>query len=136
MANKIQPQNPEQSFTPQIRRARIEIVDIYEVSEYELDLLERGSPDSIYLNFAIFLLSVALSFTVALLTTTAMSTEVFVIFIVSTLIGYIGGAFLLILWRRNRSSVSHCIKAVRKRLQSEGRVAPLTCVEENRDTCV
>jgi hypothetical protein len=42
---------------PAIRRARIDSLDIYEVSEYELALLERGSPDCLFLNFAIFLLT-------------------------------------------------------------------------------
>lgn len=56
-------------FLPAVRRARIERLDIYEISETELQILERGSPDSILLNFAIFLVSIAVSFLVALLTT-------------------------------------------------------------------
>ncbi len=56
-------------FLPAVRRARIGRLNIYEVSDSELQLLERGSPESLYLNFAIFLLSAALSFLTALFTT-------------------------------------------------------------------
>ena len=41
-------------FQPEIRRARFDRLTIYEVSESELEVLARGSPDSIYLNFAVF----------------------------------------------------------------------------------
>jgi hypothetical protein len=133
MADGVEPQGTEQSFSPQIRRARIQIVDIYEVFESELEFLEKGSPDSIYLNFAIFLLSVALSLTVALLTTTTVSLVVFVIFIVCTIVGYVGGALLLILWRRSRNSVSDCIRTIRKRLLSEGTASSLLNTEENKE---
>src|SRR6266545_4261098 len=40
----------------EVRRGAFAQLTIYEVAEYELEILEHGSPDSIYLNFAIFLL--------------------------------------------------------------------------------
>ncbi len=49
-------------FLPAIRRARIDNLTIYEISDAELNILERGSPDSIYLNVAIALISSAISF--------------------------------------------------------------------------
>lgn len=126
MPNREQPEQSEQVFSPVlIRRARLDRLTIYDVSESELEILERGSPNSIYLNFAIFLLSIAVSLTVALLTTTTTSTSIFIIFIVCTVVGYVGGILLLILWRRNRSSVSDCIAIIRKRLPPEGDAAPL-----------
>ena len=135
MSNITQPHDPEQSLMPVIRRARFDRLTLYDVTESELDILEKGSPDSTYLNFAIFLLSVALSFTITLITTTTVSTAVFIIFVVVTVVGYIGGFLLLILWRRNRSSVSDCIKVIRKRLPAEGiqeRIPPIGDHEESR----
>ena len=66
----MNPHPPQVSdLLPAIRRARIDRLNIYEISETELQMLERGSPESLFLNFAIFLLSSASSLLVALLTT-------------------------------------------------------------------
>jgi hypothetical protein len=132
MSNPTQPQSLEQDFGPEIRRARFDKLTIYEVAESELVILEKGSPDSIYLNFAIFLLSMALSFTIALFTTTTLSTAILIFLIVCVVVGCIGGFFLLILWYRNRSSVSDCIETIRRRLPPEGMPEPLTKIEENK----
>ena len=107
-------------FLPAVRRARFDQLTIYEISESELDTLEKGSPDSLFLNFAIFLLSTATSFTVALLTTQVTSQATFVVLVALTVVGYIGGVFLLLLWLRDRSPVSKCARAIRDRLPHEG----------------
>ena len=112
-------------WLPEVRRARLDSLTIYEVSDSELDILERGSPDSLYLNFAIFLLSSALALTIALITTTASSFIVSTVFIVFTVVGYLGGLFLSLLWWRSRSSVSRCAKAIRNRLPPQGTAQPL-----------
>ena len=103
-------------FLPAVRRARFDKLTIFEVSEAELDILEKGSPDSIYLNFAIFLLSMAVSFIVALFTTEVKSMAIFVVFVLLAIVGCLGGFFLLIMWLRDRSSVSKCAKTIRSRL--------------------
>ncbi len=51
--------NQPTELQPIIRRARLEQVIIYEVSESELELLAHGFANSTYLNFAIGLLSAA-----------------------------------------------------------------------------
>jgi hypothetical protein len=132
MSNPTEPQNLEQGFGPEIRRARFDKLTIYEVAESELVILEKGSPDSVYLNFAIFLLSMALSFTIALFATTTASTVILIFLIVCAVVGFLGGFFLLILWYRNRSSVSDCIKTIRGRLPPEGVPEPLAKIEENK----
>lgn len=124
MTDKIQSHNTDQPFLPEIRRGRFAQLTIFEVSDSELDFLEKGSPDSIYLNFAVFLLSVAISFTISLLTTTIAPITTFIIFVICTIIGYIGGVVLLVVWLKTRSSVSDCIKTIRKRLPPEGEVQP------------
>jgi hypothetical protein len=102
-----------------IRRGSFGELTIHEVADYELERLAHGSPDSLYLNFAIFLLSMSVSFFVALLTG-ALSSRVFTIFVVITTIGFLMGVFLLIIWLKKRSSVSDLVDEIRSRLPAEG----------------
>ncbi len=107
-------------FLPAIRRARIDSLNIYEISESELQLLERGSPDSLFLNFAIFLLSSAVSLLVALLTATIESNRTFAVFVIFTVIGFIAGLFLLLLWMRNRQATAMVFTQIRQRMPPVG----------------
>src|SRR5712691_10613696 len=112
-----QPRGSE--FPPAIRRARIDRLNIYEVTDSELQLIERGSPESLFLNFAIFLLSSAVSLLVALLTTKIEETRVFIIFVAVTIIGFVGGALLLALWGWHRRSRSTIFDQIRRRMPPE-----------------
>jgi uncharacterized membrane protein YqjE len=108
----------EKSF--QVRRGRVGSVEIYEVKENELDILEKGSPAGLYLNFAIFLLSIAFSALVALFTTATLKYAfVQTVFIVVVVVGFLGGIFLLFLWRRERKDVKDIIKIIRDRIPPE-----------------
>lgn len=120
MSNQYNSLSSNQTFLPEIRRARFERLTIFEISESELEVLEKGSPDSIYLNVAIALLSSAISLTAVLFTATIANTAIFIIFVICTVVGYVIGIILLLLWRRSRSSVLECIKVIRKRLPPEG----------------
>jgi hypothetical protein len=107
-------------FLPAVRRARIERLDIYEISEAELQLLERGSPESILLNFAVFLISIAASFLIALLTTEIQSLRMFNVFVIVTVVGFVAGIILLALWARYRRSTSALLRQIRQRMPPEG----------------
>ncbi len=113
-------QEHEPEFLPAVRRARIERLDIYEISETELQILERGSPESVLLNFAIFLISIAGSFLVALLTTEIRSARIFAVFVIVTTIGLIIGAVLLALWAWYRRSTTTMFDQIRRRMPPEG----------------
>ncbi len=104
---------------PEIRRGVYAKLTIYEVEESELETLAQGSPDSIYLSFSIFLLSVASSFLISLLTT-EIKGNIFTIFILITVVGYIIGFFLLIIWKKKKKSVPSLINKIKKRLPPEG----------------
>jgi len=108
------------NLTPKIKRICIGQLTIYEVSESELKTLEEGSPNSIYLNFSIFLLSVAISFLIALLTTTIKSQYVFIVFVLVTIIGFLFGIFLIIIWFKNHKSISNIINTIKNRKYPEG----------------
>jgi hypothetical protein len=72
------------------------------------------------LNFAIFLLSVAPSFVVSLLTTKIESDRVFYIFVVVAAVAAVLGAFFLVAWRRNRQSIASVVAAIRNRMPPLG----------------
>ena len=99
-----------------IRRARCDSLCIYEITESEIELLERGSPNSIYLNFSIFLFSIAIPFIVTLLTINIDSIELFLIFLTIAILGILIGSFLLIFWFRARNSLKGVIKKIKDRL--------------------
>jgi hypothetical protein len=120
-------QDDPQKFLPAVRRARIERLDIYEISETELQILERGSPDSILLNFAILLVSIAVSFLVALLSTEIQSSRTFAVFVIVTVVGFITGAVLLALWTWYRRSTTTIFDQIRRRMPPEG--VPTTDIE-------
>lgn len=80
---------------PAIRRVRIQQLTIYEISEEELKALEAGSPVSLHLNFAVFLLSVAVSFAIALATTTFTNDRAFLTFVLVFIVASVIGLFLL-----------------------------------------
>ena len=114
------PNDDPAPLVPAIRRARLDKLSIFEVSESELETLERGSPDSLFLNLAIFVLSVAISFSTALGTTTITSDRVFNVFVIVTVIGYIAGVTFGLLWWRSHKSVKSVAKKIRNRLPPEG----------------
>jgi hypothetical protein len=110
----------DQTLGPAIRRARLDQLLIYEISESELENLERGSPDSLRLNFAIFLLGTAISFTTTLATTQIDSIKVWTAFFCLTAMGFALGTFLLCTWFFSRRNVSSIFKTIRSRLPPDG----------------
>jgi uncharacterized membrane protein len=103
-----------------IRRGRVDSVDLYEIKENELDLLEKGSPAGLYLNFAIFLLTIAFSSLSVLCTVTTFINDLMqTVFVVVTVVGFLLGVLLLILWYRGREDVIKVIKNIRNRIPPE-----------------
>lgn len=105
----------------EIRRGRVDSLSIFEITEAELDTLAKGSPGSIYLNFGIFLLSVGASFLATLLTVEIASLFKFAVFVVLATVGLVGGAFLLLLWRRLRHEVEDVVRKIRDRVDGPTR---------------
>ena len=104
-----------------IYRGRVGSVILYEVKENELDILERGGQSDIYLNFAIFLFSVAVTAISTLFTASFSNLTTQIIFICVTIIGFVLGLLLLILWFRSRKPVKSVIAAIK------GRVPEASC---------
>ena len=97
-------------------------VNLYEVKENELDLLENGSPGGIYLNFAIFLLSVAFAAIASICTSTFKSPKIEMIFMIVSVVGLLGGIFLLLLWWRTHRSLSDVVRRIRDRIPPDQEV--------------
>jgi hypothetical protein len=106
-----------------IRRGRVEYVDLYEVKDTELELFEKGSPADLQLNFAVFLLSIAFSAIVALVTATFAYPTVHTTFVVVAVVGVLMGIYLMIAWWRNRTPIRRLCKVIRQRIKETTSIA-------------
>lgn len=113
-----------------ILRGAVDSLSLYEITDYELDLLEQGSPSSTLLNFGIAFGSVGFSFLIALLTVKPASIYVFSLFAIFAIVGLLASAVLLELWRRTRSTVTDVCVKIRARVPT----APVT--EEPKEPAV
>lgn len=103
---------------PRIRRGRVDSFALFEVTEQELDILERGSPSALQLNFSIALLSVAASFLITLFTQ-ELTGKTYDVFVMVAVVGFVVGVYLMLTWARHRASVSETIKRIRGRLPGD-----------------
>lgn len=103
----------------QVTRARLGSITLYDVTEEELEIIERGSPSSNYLNFSIALLSFAGSFCITLFTTKIEDIRTFTVFVVITVVSAIVGFFLLFMWWRTNRSSKDVFKRIRSRKNTE-----------------
>ena len=104
--------------SPTIRHAKVDSLIIYEVTESELESLEKGSPNSSYLNLSIAFLALSFSFLASVLTTKIESDRIFTIFIVIIFLGFFIGISFLIVWFKANSSVVSVSKKIKDRLKS------------------
>ena len=103
----------EGSVQLRIVRGPVDSLSLFEITDYELEVLEEGAPSSTFLNFAILFASVGLSFLTTLLTVTIASIQVFTIFVVLTVGGLGASCVLFVLWRRTRSRTTDLCKKIR-----------------------
>ena len=100
---------------PKIRRGKVDSLTLYEITDNELIVLERGSPSSTYLNFSIFFISVGISFLISLLTAD-VSDRVFIVFCLLTGGGLSIGVVLSAIWWRMGSEMSEVCQKIRGRI--------------------
>jgi uncharacterized membrane-anchored protein len=111
--------SPAPTETTVVRRARVESIILYEVKENELELLANGSPSGLFLNFSIFLLSLAFT-SVATLLTAIFENEISrTLFMIFSVTGFFGGFFLLIMWYRSNQSIAEVVRNIRSRIPPE-----------------
>ncbi|MBW3595971.1 MAG: hypothetical protein KY475_01700 [Planctomycetes bacterium] len=105
---------------PAIHRVRLETLTIFEITEAELESLERGSPESLYLNLAVSVVSIAVSFSIALATTHIESIKTYCFFVIVTVVGYLAAITFSLLWWQSRRSLTKVAQEIRKRRAPEG----------------
>lgn len=110
----------ESDFLPEIRVGKIGVLKVHQVSDEELERLAQGSGQSLFLNFGIGVLSVAVSFLIAVLTTQITSNRAFTVFVIITVVGFLAGTVLLILWWCTRQPISRLVQEIRDRMPPEG----------------
>ena len=105
----------------EVRRKKIDAVIIYDVTEAELTLLEKGSETSVWLNFLIGSISIAVSFLVSLLNVDLGNTISItqIVFICVTIIMFIAAVVCFVFWRRGQGQHKVTIKAIRERTLQE-----------------
>lgn len=107
---------------PNVKRAKYDSLTLFEVSEEELNIIEKGSPSSLYLTFGIALLSICISFLSVLLTvkfTVSDSTDLikFIIFLLLCICCGLIGTILMIIWYRSSSDSKEIIQKIRCRMK-------------------
>lgn len=100
---------------PRIVRGRVDSVSLFEITEHELQVLEEGLPGSTYLTLAVFFLSVASSFLIALLTAPPESTRTFIVFVAIVTVGCAVGGVLGVLWYKTRKRVRRVLEKIKDR---------------------
>jgi len=115
----------EQKETIGIVRGKLDSLKIYEVSEKELDIIEKGSNDSIFLNFGIFFLSISISFFIVLLTVDFFYDDKddllikFIVFLCIAILTLIGAIICLVAWWRNKDDFKIIISDIKNRMEQE-----------------
>lgn len=118
---------------PRIVRGRVGSLSLYEITDYELDVLATGSPNSVYFNFAVFFLSVGLSFLTTLLSATFSSERRFTVFLVIAALGIAIGLVLLVVWARTRSRVDDVITRIKERVPPPSPMGAASEAESSED---
>jgi len=110
--------NPKEneSDTIKVRRARVDSITVYDVTEHELEQLEKGGGGGIYLNLCLSLLSIAISFLIAVITTKIESDRQFSTFVIILTVGFLGSVVLGILWWRCRETVAAVVLSIKRRM--------------------
>src|SRR5437773_6268200 len=103
-------------MTPVIRFAPLGELKVYAVTEAELDELERGSPASIHLNFALFFWGTAASLFVTIRTVSFAADRAFYVFLVAFAATVIAALVFSVLWFVQHRSAKSLIKRIRNRM--------------------
>jgi len=105
---------------PTIKKGKVDSLTIYEITDGELETIERGSPNSTLFNIGIALISIALSFFTTILTVDLKNKpQLFIIFTIITVAGFIIGIVLMILWVKVKNDVDEVISRIRDRIKEE-----------------
>ena len=106
----------EHPVAPVLRVAPLGELKIYTITEDELDALGRGSPGSIYLNFGLALIPVAVAFLLTILTTSIPGLILTIFFVVACVLFFLVGTLCLLLARVHHGSSTKLVEKIRNRM--------------------
>lgn len=101
-----------------IHRGRLDSLTVYEITDHELENLEKWSQNSIDLNLAILFLSVGAAFATTLVSTDVRFEAVFWLFVVLSVGGIVGGLIYLKSWHNTRGSLTVLSERIRNRMNT------------------
>lgn len=99
-----------------VRRGRMDSIDVYDVTDQELEALKRGGDGGIYLNFALAFFSIAVSFIIALETTSITSDRQFFVFALVAAGALLGAVILGLIWVVSRNSTKDIVLIIKSRM--------------------
>jgi len=108
-----------------VKRGRFDSLTIYDVTAQELTIIENGSTNSLYLNFAIFLLSVSASFFASVFTVEWFPQGLephlvsFIVFLIIAVLTFLVGIVCGIVWWKTQDEFKANIKTIKNRLKVE-----------------
>lgn len=107
---------------PDILRGKVDSLSLYEITDHELYILEKGYSSSLFLNFGIALFSIGISFFIALHTSQITSDLTSTVFTVVTSVGLSTGLLLMGLWYRDRQPIAPMIKKIKSRIPKKSKL--------------
>jgi|SRR3989344_3458678 len=123
-------ENEQTSSGVKINRGKLGSISLYEVTEDELNLLERGSPASTYLNFSIGLLSVGVSFFLSIFSTKIEDLKIYIVFWVIALVTTIAGIVLFVVWRQANKATENVIQRIKNRMATPSSTNSITPTQD------
>lgn len=125
----VRPPQGNENRQPVILRSFVESVNIYEVTDLELEKLMEGSPATVQLNFAIGLLSCSLTLIVTLFTVDIASDRTFAVFLCGAIVGVILSIYFFVVSWKKRGSISKVIQGIKERTLSDEDTSDLDIYE-------
>jgi hypothetical protein len=100
-----------------VRRAKVGSVDLYEIKDSELETLASGSPATLELTFGIALLSIAFTTLGTIVSTEKFKNDTIrLIFILSTIVGFILSPYFIARWFLAKSSINKLVFQIKSRM--------------------
>ena len=109
---------PNDERTVRVNIGRVESIDLHELTENELETLEKGPPNQDF-NYAISLISTVFAFLVAWATSDFKSDKIEIIVILYSIGAVITSSYLMFRWRDAKRSFNKVVAAIRDRKRPE-----------------
>lgn len=106
----------EHAVAPLLRVAPLGELKVYTITEDELNSLGKGSPGSVYLNFGLALIPVAIAFLITILSTEIPTQEGKIFFIAGCIVFFLIGIICMILAAIHHVSTTSLVEKIKARM--------------------